>query len=366
MKTTISRWQVMKGRPFLIAAIFLSLCMVPQISLAGVCANQTDPAIVYCEDFSGPNPLANYTINNPVDGDLPFTSISVINQTLQWVNNPSGFAVALVAHNTPVNVRDTSLEADVQFKTSIPLRSAMGVTFVGAPGSASNEILYFLQLDEQRAYFLLRIAGVTQAYESTYFPSLVPNKTYRLRLEIVGTTEVRGYVDGVLLFDNTYNLSGLPALMYPGFEGSAYGYPAETQVYANAIARHHFNLNCVGFAPPMDKGPVIVRQNRALPFKAQLFDQSGTAFTDTQLGSAPPVINVSYDAGTGSQPTDVTALAVPAGLGTPGNQFVFADGVWQFNLKTTNYTAPGTYRVTILPGDSYTIEPACSGSFVIK
>ena len=42
----------------------------------------------------------------------------------------------------------------------------------------------------------------------------------------------------------------------------------------------------------------------------------------------------------GADPIDVTAEALPAGLGTEGNQFGFTDEKkWQFNLNTKNYTA---------------------------
>jgi hypothetical protein len=45
---------------------------------------------------------------------------------------------------------------------------------------------------------------------------------------------------------------------------------------------------------------------------------------------------------------------------------VYSDGKWQFNLQTKGYSAAGTYTVTMTPGNGYTIEPSCSGSFVIK
>ena len=57
--------------------------------------------------------------------------------------------------------------------------------------------------------------------------------------------------------------------------------------------------------------------------------------------TAPPVVQVWYEFGT---PTadDVSDEALPAGQGDEGNQFVFTEGgKWQFNLKTSNYTAPG-------------------------
>ena len=41
--------------------------------------------------------------------------------------------------------------------------------------------------------------------------------------------------------------------------------------------------------------------------------------------------------------------------------------IWRFNLKIKNYTARGTYEVSMVSGDSdeYVIDPTCTGSFVI-
>jgi streptogramin lyase len=127
-------------------------------------------------------------------------------------------------------------------------------------------------------------------------------------------------------------------------------------------------LGCVGFDPPMAAGPVTVKKNRALPHKAHLFDADGLPVTDADI-AAPPVIQVLYESGTGEAAIDVTDDALAAGEGTDGNQFVCTeDGKWQFNLKTKNYTASGTYTVTMESGDKleYVIDPKCEASFVIK
>lgn len=125
---------------------------------------------------------------------------------------------------------------------------------------------------------------------------------------------------------------------------------------------------CSGFEPPMADYPVTVKKSRALPLKAQVFDADGYAMTDAQF-DAPPVLQVLFDSGAGGDPVDVTDDALPAGLGTEGNQFVFtAGGNWQFNLLTKNYSAPGTYIVTMETGDDteYEIDPACVTEFVIQ
>jgi hypothetical protein len=66
------------------------------------------------------------------------------------------------------------------------------------------------------------------------------------------------------------------------------------------------------------------------------------------------------------QDVDISDDALSSGQSSEGNQFVFTDdGIWQFNLKSKNYTASGEYMVTAVSGDEteYTIDPACVTSF---
>lgn len=125
-------------------------------------------------------------------------------------------------------------------------------------------------------------------------------------------------------------------------------------------------LSCIGFEPPMDGGPVAVKKNRVLPFKATLADQNGQPITGTDL-SSPPVIQVIFDSGI-APAEDVTDQALSAGQGTEGNQFEYGTDKWQFNLETKNYTATGTYTTSMESGDTfeYIIDPSCVGIFVIE
>lgn len=115
----------------------------------------------------------------------------------------------------------------------------------------------------------------------------------------------------------------------------------------------------------MAGGPVIVKNHRVLPLKAQLLDLEGAAVGGADI-AAPPVVRVVYDPG--GSPVDVTDRAAPAGRGE-GESFSFDDsGRWHFNLVTRKYTAPGTYRVSMESGDdaSYAISPTCEATFVIE
>jgi hypothetical protein len=228
------------GRLSALGALALWTLCYPQLSQAAYCSSQTDANVLYCEDFSGTNPLGSYTVTNPWHGSIPFTSISVNNEKLAWANNTSGLASAMVNRNTPMAFIDTVLEADVRFDTANPqLRSFMGTQWFLGPTSSDfqNRIVWGLQLDEHRAYLDLNVAGGIQIHTSRTFASLVPGKTYRLRLDVGGDRGIRGYVDDSLLLDESYDFSGLPRLLNSGLVGNLYGYFPETQQYDNVLVR---------------------------------------------------------------------------------------------------------------------------------
>ena len=127
--------------------------------------------------------------------------------------------------------------------------------------------------------------------------------------------------------------------------------------------------SCAGFEPPMDRlDPVTVKgKNRVIPFKAELLDVGGLPVTDESFPGDPPVIQVLFIPETGGATVDVTEDALSAGKGTEGNQFEFIGGKWQFNLKLRNYSAAGTYFVTMEPGSGcYLINETCEASFEVN
>jgi len=144
------------------------------------------------------------------------------------------------------------------------------------------------------------------------------------------------------------------------------GKDADTGIYAIGYATSTPVCYCFGFDSPMDRGPVKVKKNRVLPFKADLLDLQGYFVTDADI-VAPPVIQVSFEAGI-EDAEDVTDDALSAGQGTPGNQFEFSGSKWQYNLQTKNYTKPGTYTVTMVSGNEseYVIESTCTARFIIE
>jgi hypothetical protein len=128
------------------------------------------------------------------------------------------------------------------------------------------------------------------------------------------------------------------------------------------------SLSCVGFGPPMANYPVKAKKNRAFPLKMEMFGDDGFELTDLDV-HAPPVVQVIFAPASGDEPFDVSDDVLSSGQGSEGNQFVFTDdGIWQFNLKSTNYSAEGEYMVAAVSGDEseYTIDPSCVTSFAIQ
>lgn len=105
-----------------------------------------------------------------------------------------------------------------------------------------------------------------------------------------------------------------------------------------------------------------------MPLKAQLLDVDGNPVTDAELMSTLPLLQVIYSPATGGVSVDVTDDALAVGKGTDGNEFYFdyTGSKWQYNLMTKNYTAPGTYTMTMTAGDGYVISPTCEAIFEIE
>lgn len=125
-------------------------------------------------------------------------------------------------------------------------------------------------------------------------------------------------------------------------------------------------FSCEGFQAPVHDKVVKVKKNRTIPFKAQLFDDTDQAIDNFFVVSSP-IVQVLFDDGITSA-VDVTVDALAVGAGTVGNQFEFVDGAWQYNLKTSGYSAIGTYTVSMQSGDNseYIVSPICVGQFVIE
>lgn len=112
--------------------------------------------------------------------------------------------------------------------------------------------------------------------------------------------------------------------------------------------------SCVGFEPPADNALTVKRPNRVLPLRMNLVDADGMNVWNI----APPVVSVSYVASDGEDSVAVEELKF-VGNGYEGNQFLFNDDEWAFNLSTRGL-ASGEYTISAVPGSNdYEISPTC-------
>ena len=169
----------------------------------------------------------------------------------------------------------------------------------------------------------------------------------------------------------------VPVLVVPidvggGVDAGCYGDDCDMTCdeYPGPTVRVHkaLQVRCDGFHPPMDAFPVRSSGIGAYPLMMRLFGPEGFEVTDLDV-SAPPVVQVVFRPGRGGQAVDVSEQMVRAGRPSEGNQFAFTEmGLWQFNLKSQNYRAPGKYIVSAVSGDDseYVLLPTCTTGFVAK
>lgn len=336
------------------------------LAVITICQSNAQPTSFH-DDFSGSSLSAEWLIN-PGIGTYSLTA------------HPGFLRYALTTstHNLPESsilwvyrpFSGTQWTLETRVTYALPFGNGRQFYFRVPLGSISqmriNEALVYRTSDqagggpaEGQIYTVFYEGGV--AYAAGPFPTN-PADTYSFRIERQGqTVRILMSPDGATwteLAERTY-ATALGATQHVmissgNFAGSGYA----DHDYVSLTPQRE--VNCVGFEPPMDQGPVQVKQNRALPLKAQLFEE-GIPLTDAQI--TPPVVEVLFDPGSGSDPIVVETL--PVGSATEGNQFVYADGKWQFNLSTKPYVAPGTYYVSMKPGSAdYHISPTCTTQFV--
>lgn len=118
-----------------------------------------------------------------------------------------------------------------------------------------------------------------------------------------------------------------------------------------------------------DQPVTVTGRHKSLPLMAHLFDGEGTEVTGDDIES-PPVAESSFDSTIATTATDVSDDALPSSWSTDGNQFEWVDsmGLWQYNVRNWDFSAPGTYTFEMKSGDEteYTIAPTCTVEFVIE
>lgn len=344
----------------LVFSLFSSVAFAQDCSVTGLCSSVPDRATLAGTDFIDwentaellPNyPYIHYTQSVPSAAGVLVTVAQQGPDPLapnQWgvVTNDAGF-------------RPTNFPAgDVYYSTNIPTNGLNPIDFSGfnnegvcgfgtqfAPsttGAFTARVEAFDDLDISMGY--VEISGSSSDADATFIG--------------ISSTDAMSRVQVSIQDESSGIYAAHYAINQVDFSTCATE-PPPPEVPA---------LYCDGFASPMATHPVKVKKNRVLPLRAELFDELGFEQTDIEL-IAQPVVTVLFTSSIeGSEAIDVSDDTLPAGHGSDGNQFSFSDdGFWQYNLSPRNYSAIGTYLVTVDSGDDseYVIDPTCVTSFII-
>ena len=124
--------------------------------------------------------------------------------------------------------RDTSIEVDMTATTS---DRSLSFVIWGAP---PTYISLGLQRDENAMYLHVVVNDVIKNRISAS-ASMAPNKTQRVKMELLASGQIRGIVDGVVSLNATIDLSPFPATLTPGI--GADSYPSQRFTFDNLVVR---------------------------------------------------------------------------------------------------------------------------------
>lgn len=127
------------------------------------------------------------------------------------------------------------------------------------------------------------------------------------------------------------------------------------------------SFSCNGFDAPCNEELISVNKNKCIPLRAQLFDKDGNEITDSDIENYPTLILVNFDPTTSSA-NSIMIKGLPDSKETEGNQFIYTGKNWMYNLKISNYTAPGTYTFGVETSDDneYVIDPSCKIKILVR
>lgn len=122
-----------------------------------------------------------------------------------------------------------------------------------------------------------------------------------------------------------------------------------------------------GFQAPVKDKVITVKKNRCIPFKTRLTDPAGDTITEADM-TAPPVLSLTFWGQDGAAAQEIVGGSL--GNGTSSNQFVYDNGIWQFNLNTKDCCATtGRYTAKMVSGNptQYKItSPMGEASFIVE
>ena len=125
--------------------------------------------------------------------------------------------------------------------------------------------------------------------------------------------------------------------------------------------------SCEGFFSPFAEPLSLSAKNkRAIPVKMRLYDYAGNELTDADF-AYPPVANVSFMTGNNGAGAESDAALTVQSDDSNAFRYDTNEGQWILNLAAKQYSAAGTYTVSVVSGDSgFAISSlgSCSQDFV--
>jgi hypothetical protein len=197
----------------------------PLDSGSNTCLSQPTESLLLCDDFSNPTPPTP-RVAYPWPG-LTGMTVTLAPDTAV-IQDPGQWSAAYVQWSRAMDFRDTSIEVDMTATTS---DRSLSFVIWGVP---PTYISLGLQRDENAMYLHVVVNDVIKNRISAS-ASMAPNKTQRVKMELLASGQIRGIVDGVVSLNATIDLSPFPATLTPGI--GADSYPSQRFTFDNLVVR---------------------------------------------------------------------------------------------------------------------------------
>ncbi|WOJ92134.1 hypothetical protein R0135_10075 [Congregibacter variabilis] len=183
------------------------------------------------------------------------------------------------------------------------------------------------------------------------------NDTAQVKLDIQAGT----FPDIVSILSEGFVRGGAVSVGYPDYDTTDSWGPGQivSPVGSSLAIPATPEFSCEGFYGPAASEIVVRKPNRVIPLRMNVFNGS----MEVTEGPAP-ILQVTYVSS--STATSEAVDVEFAGKGSDGNQFVYADGEWAFNLKTKGL-ASGSYGLSVASAtEGYVIEPSCVTTLIVQ
>jgi hypothetical protein len=178
------------------------------------CVQEAGWPVIVCDDFSASDPLAAYRLENPRRPIYAAMQISIVDEALVFQHR-GGFGVAAAFRVDAVQMRDTTFEADVTLSSA-----SSAIAGIEWEVDLDNRLVFWIGLNRTRIDIVDNGSG-TSSPEVPF--GIVPDRSYHLRLDVIGDSRLVASIDGATVLDFTYDLSFMPPTAFPGFLSNSYG-----------------------------------------------------------------------------------------------------------------------------------------------